>query len=132
MSLKKWYDSIGTKNGIFDVEDIKSFRFATGVLICSIANYKNKHNSEMLSEFCTYFQKEQELTNQEADKLYRNIDDFESHIDKYLEIIKTQLKGSIHKKLEFMHTLNRFIVEGKCDDEDYKNFEMILKKLFDL
>ena len=41
MSLKKWYDSIGTKDGIFDVEDIKGFRFSTGILICSIVNYKN-------------------------------------------------------------------------------------------
>ena len=43
MSLQKWYGSIGTKDGIFDVADIKAFRFATGVLICSIVNKQKNH-----------------------------------------------------------------------------------------
>lgn len=131
MSIKKWYDSIGTKDGIFDVADIKAFRFATGVLICSIVNYKKEHKNNELCSFCESFQKEYNLTDQEADELYKNVENFEANIDKHLAVIKEQLKGSIHKKLEFMHTLNRFIVEDDCDDEDYAIFEMIIKKLFD-
>ncbi len=130
MSLKKWYDSIGTKDGIFDVENIKGFRFATGVLICSIVNHKKELKCDELCDFCDSFQKEQGLSDEEAERLYKNIEDFEANIDEHIAVIKEQLKGSNYKKLEFMHTLNRFIVEDNCDDGDYSIFEMIIKKLF--
>ena len=131
MSLKKWYDSIGTKDGIFDVEDIKGFRFSTGVLICSIVNYKNELKCDEVCNFCKSFQKEQGLSDQDVDKFYKNVDDFEVNIDKHLKVIKAQLKGSNYKKLEFMHILNRFIVEDNCHDSAYEIFDMIIKKLFD-
>lgn len=131
MSLKKWYDSIGTKDGIFDVADIKAFRFSTGVLICSIVNYQKDNKQNELSDFCDAFQKEQNISDQDAIRLYKNVDNIEANIDEQLVVIKEQLKGSNYKKLEFMHTLNRFIVEDECDEGDYSIFEMIIKKLFD-
>ncbi len=131
MSLKKWYDSIGTKDGIFDVADIKAFRFSTAVLICSMVNYHKDNKCNELCAFCDNFQKEQNLSDEEAMRLYKNVENIESNIDKQIAVIKEQLKGSNYKKLEFMHTLNRFIVEDDCDDGDYSIFEMIIKKLFD-
>jgi septal ring factor EnvC (AmiA/AmiB activator) len=132
MSLKKWYGSIGTKDGIFDVEDIKAFRFATGVLICSIVNRQKDHQqSQEVKEFCESFKKEQNLSDKEAKELFVDVKDFDAHIDKQIAVIKLQLKDSNHKKLEFMHTLNRFIVENDCTDGDYTCFQMVLKKLFD-
>ncbi len=130
MSLKKWYDSIGTKGGIFDVEDNKAFRFATGVIICSIVNHNKKHMNDELSEFCDFFKKEQGLSDEEAKSLYVEVDDFDKNLLKQIKVIKEQLKDSSYKKLEFMHTLNRFIVEDNCNDEDYQCFETILEKLF--
>ncbi|HIP02811.1 MAG TPA: hypothetical protein EYH01_02870 [Campylobacterales bacterium] len=131
MSLKKWYDSIGTKDGIFDVADIQGFRFATGVLICSIVNYQKENKGNELCDFCNSFQKEQKLSDEEVGRLYKNVENLESNIDEQIAVIKEQLKGSNYKKLEYMHTLNRFIVEDNCDDGDYSIFEMIIKKLFD-
>jgi hypothetical protein len=131
MSLKSWYSSIGTKDGIFDVEDIKGFRFATGVIICSIVNHNRKHMNSELSEFCDFFKKEQNMSNEDAKNLYEEVKDFDANLQKYVDIVKEQLKNSSYKKLEFMHTLNRFIVEDDCDDRDYQCFETILEKLFE-
>jgi hypothetical protein len=130
MSIKKWYDSIGTKNGIFDVEDIKAFRFATGVLICSIVNHNKKHMNDELADFCNSFKKEQGLSDEEAKRLYEEVEDFDANLEKQIAVIKSQLKDSSYKKLEFMHTLNRFIIEDDCDDEHYSCFETIIEKLF--
>ena len=130
MSLKRWYDSIGTKDGIFDVEDIKSFRFATGILICSIVNHNKKHMNEDLNEFCDFFKQEQGLSELEAKNLYEDVKDFDANIDKQISVIKTQLKDSNYKKLEFMHTLNRFIIKDNCSSDDYTCFETLIEKLF--
>lgn len=132
MPLRRWYDSIGTKDGIFDVADVKAFRFTTGVLICSIVNYQKVNKRSELCDFCDSFQKEQKLSDEDAVRLYKNVENFEANIDEHIAVIKEQLEGSNYKKLEFMHTLNRFIVEDDCDDGDYSIFEMIMKKLFDL
>lgn len=130
MSLKKWYDAIGTKDGIFDVADIQQFKYAAGILICSIINLKKEDQSDELCAFCENFQKEHNLSDEDAQSLYKDAKNFDQNLEKNIDIIKTQLQGSEHKKLEFMHTLNRFIIEDDCDEDDYCIFEVIKEKLF--
>ncbi|MCH9813331.1 MAG: hypothetical protein K0U47_05235 [Epsilonproteobacteria bacterium] len=130
MSLKKWYDAIGTKNDIFDVKDVKEFKYATGILICNIVNLKKEDPSEELCMFCDNFQKEYQLSDEEAQGLYKDVQNFDQNLEKYIAVIKSHLHGSEHKKLDFMHTLNRFIIKDECDDQDYCVFEVIKEQLF--
>lgn len=130
MALKKWYDEIGTEDGIFDVFDIEQFKYAAGILICSIINLRKEYQSEELCKFCEYMQKEYKLSDKEAHNLYKDAANFDQNLDKHVDIIKTQLGDSEYQKLEFMRILNRFIIEDGCDEGDYCVFEVIKTKLF--
>lgn len=130
MTLQKWFDAIGTEESIFDVKDVEAFKHATGALICSIIDLKKEDQSPDLIAFYDRFQKAEDLSSEEASALYKDADNFESNVARYVESIKDQLGNSDHKKLEFMHALNRFIIEDDCDDKDYCVFEAIKEKLF--
>ncbi len=130
MSLKKWYDDIGNEDGVFDVADIKKFKYAAGMLICQIVNFKEVHQNDELCQFCNDMQKEHNLSDNEAQNLYKERKNFDKNLEKNIDIIKTQLDGSEFKKLEFMRILNHFIVEDDCDADDYCIFEVIKEKLF--
>ncbi len=129
MSLKKWYDEIGTEDGVFDVFDKKQFKLSTGILICSVINLR-KEREDNLCIFCKNFEKENNLKKSEIENLYKDAPNFNKNLEKHIDIIKEQLGESEHQKLEFMHTLNRFIIEDDCAEDDYCLFEVIKDRLF--
>ncbi len=129
MSLKKWYDSIGAKDGVLDVADTKQFKYSAGIVICSIVNLR-KDKPDDLCNFCKNFQKEQNLSDKEANDLFKDAKNFHTNLDKHINMIKAELGHSEHEKLEFMHILNKFIIQDHCDDSDYVVFETVKQKLF--
>ncbi len=130
MPLRKWYDEIDNEGENKDLADNRQFKYSVGVLICSIISLRKKDQSDELCEFCENFKKEFKLSDVEAKSLYKDNQNFDQNLDKHINIIKEQLKGKEHKKLELMRTFNRFIIEDDCDRDDYTVFEVIKKKLF--
>ncbi len=130
MPLKKLYDEIGTKDGVFNVSDARGFKYSSGMLICSIINLRKENQEKELCEFCENFEKENNLTEDEIESLYKDSQNFKKNLEKHIDIIKKQLANREHEKLEFMHTLNRFIIEDDCDIDDYRVFETIKNRLF--
>jgi hypothetical protein len=129
MSLEKWYDSIGTQDGVLSVADPKQFKYSAGIVICSIVNLR-KDKPDELCKFCQNFQKDQNLSDEEAESLFKDAKTFHTNLDKHIAMIKAELGHSDHKQLEFMHILNRFIIQDNCDDSDYVVFETVKQKLF--
>ncbi len=130
MPLRKWYDEIDNEGENRDLADNRQFKYSVGVLICSIISLRKKDQSDELNEFCENFKNEFKLSEIEAQSLYKDNQNFDQNLDKHINIIKEQLKGKEHKKLELMRIFNHFIIEDDCDKDDYSVFEVIKKKLF--
>ena len=123
MTIRQWYDSIGKKGSIFDVEDPKKFKEAVVSILCSVLHINSSDKIDELKEFCALVKGSVKPNGKNSD--------IDKHIYEKVKVIKEQLKNDKYKMLEFMKMLNRFIIVDECKEEDYCIFEKVKKILFD-
>ncbi len=130
MTLKQWYDSIGDKDSVFDVENPQKFKEATAAILCNILHLDNSKKRDELKEFCTIVRESLSLDDQKVSKIFEDKKSLDKNIYKHTQTIKEQLKDDKYKMLEFMKMLNRFIMVDDCKEEDYCVFEKVKEMLF--
>ncbi len=131
MTVRQWYDSIGEKDSVFDVEDPGKFKEATAAILCNILHLDSSKKRDELKEFCSIVRQSLDLDEEKAAELFQNRDDIDKNIYKHTKVIKQQLDNDKYKMLEFMKMLNRFIIVDDCKEEDYCIFEKVKEMLFD-
>ncbi len=131
MTVRQWYDSIGEKDSVFDVENPEKFKEATAAILCNVLHLDSSKKRDELKEFCSIVRHSLEIDDEKAAELFQNRANIDKNIYKYTRIIKKELKDDKYKMLEFMKMLNRFIIVDDCKEEDYCIFEKVKEMLFD-
>ena len=129
MTVQQWYNMIGQKDSVFDVQHPDRFKHATAVILCNILHLDSVTEKEELQEFCTLLKRDAGVTHAELDTSDKAR--LRSSIEEAAQVIKDELENDPVKMMEFMRMLNRFIMVDKCREDDYCIFEEVRELLFD-
>ena len=128
MTVQQWYDMIGQKDSLFDVQHPDRFKNATAVILCNILHLDSVTEKEELQEFCTLLKKDAGTLDTKLDTTDKA--GLRSNIEEAAQVIKEELQNDPVRMMEFMRMLNRFIMVDQCREEDYCIFEEVRELLF--
>ncbi len=131
LEIKKWIDSLGETDSVFDPKNPERFKKASAEMVCSIVNYADVKKRDALCKFCDIFKEEFHIDEKEAKKLFEDSTFIKENMEKNAKIIKDELGNDKYKLMEFMKMLNKFIIIDHCKKEDYNIFEALKTLLFD-
>jgi len=120
-NLKNISDLISKQESIKDEE---KFKVTSATLICTIVDIKN-NNAE---KFCSLFEKNFNLNEEEFNRIRDDIDNDELTIDEKVHYIKEELAGNLFQMMQYLKILNKFAIADGCTKENYNEFEKIRDK----
>ena len=129
ITMKRWFDSLDSDE-TFMPKDTERFKRATASIVCSVINFNEVQDRDMLCKFCDLFKEEFHIDEKTAEKLFEDSAYVKENLEKNAEIIKNELSNDKYKLMEYMKMLNRFIIVDNCKTDDYCIFDELKVKLF--
>jgi hypothetical protein len=116
--LKKISDLINNQDNL---KNEQKFKIASASLVCSIIDIE-QINPE---EYCSLFQKNLNLSEEEFEEIRNEITNDALNIDEKVSYIKVELNNNMFQIMEFLKILNQCAIINGCTQKSYRAFELI-------
>ena len=123
--LNKICDLVNNKESLIDE---KKFKFASATLVCDVVHNVMDADKKQQEKYCKLFQEQLNLDVDELDDIKNSLDVDRDSVNDKIEYIKKELNNNKYEIMEFLKILNRFVILNGCNQESYKEFEVIRDK----
>ena len=126
--LNKICDLINNKEHLGDE---KEFKLASATLVCDVVHNVIDADKKQQQKYCKLFQEKLNIPIDELEDIKNNIDIDRGSIDKNIKYIKKELNNSKYEIMEFLKIINRFVILDGCNQNSYREFEIIRDKFLE-